>query len=96
MLGSGAVLIPWGLIEIINGRSALGTALLVLYAVMAVVRNIIEPHIVGDSLGLHPAVALTAMFFGLKAFGVLGMLFAPVAVMLVRFLHQNGKIRLYR
>ena len=96
ILGSGAVLIPWGIIELINQRSALGAGLLVLYAVITVVRNIIEPHIIGDSLGLHPAAALTAMFFGLKSFGIFGMLFVPVAIMLIRFLQQNGKIRLYR
>jgi len=96
ILGSGAVLIPWGLVELVNGRSALGAGLLALYAVTVVVRNIIEPHIVGDTLGLHPAVTLTAMFFGLKAFGIFGMLAAPVAVMLIRFLQQNNKIRLYR
>ncbi len=96
VLGSGAVLIPWGSIELINGRSALGAGLLVLYAVTVVVRNIIEPRIVGDSLGLHPAITLTAMFFGLKAFGIFGMLAAPVIIMLIRFLHENGKIRLYR
>ena len=96
ILGSGAVLIPWGLVELISGRTALGAGLLILYAVTVIVRNIIEPHIVGDSLGLHPAVTLTAMFFGLKAFGIFGMLTAPVIAMLIRFLQQNDKIRLYR
>lgn len=96
LLGSGAILIPWGIIELSNGNSPLGAALLILYAVITVMRNIIEPHVVGDSLGLHPVVTLTAMFFGLNAFGLLGMLAAPVAALLIRFLNTKGKIRLYR
>ncbi|WMJ84392.1 sporulation integral membrane protein YtvI [Oscillospiraceae bacterium LTW-04] len=96
LLGSGAVLIPWGIFELVNGRGPLGAGLLVLYAVIAVMRNIIEPHVVGDSLGLHPVITLTAMFFGLRTFGLFGMLAAPVAALLVRFLNSNGKIKLYR
>ncbi|HWP52389.1 MAG TPA: sporulation integral membrane protein YtvI [Clostridia bacterium] len=96
LLGSGAVLIPWGIFELANGRGPLGAGLLVLYGVITVMRNIIEPHVVGDSLGLHPVITLTAMFFGLCTFGLPGMLAAPVAALLIRFLNSNGKIRLYR
>ncbi|MFV0496890.1 MAG: AI-2E family transporter [Candidatus Fimivivens sp.] len=96
LLGSGAILIPWGIFELINGHGPLGAGLLALYAVIAVMRNIIEPNVVGDSLGLHPVITLTAMFFGLRTFGLLGMLAAPVAALLIRFLNSNGKIKLYR
>lgn len=96
LLGSGAILIPWGIFELANGRGPLGAGLLVLYAVITVMRNIIEPHVVGDSLGLHPVITLTAMFFGLCTFGLPGMLAAPVAALLIRFLNSNGKIKLYR
>jgi len=96
LLGSGAILIPWGFIELIAGKSTLGAGLLILCAVIAVVRNIIEPRIVGDSLGLHPAVTLTSMFLGLRAFGVIGMLAAPITALLIRFLNKSGKIKLYK
>lgn len=96
VLGSGAVLIPWGIVECITGRSTLGIGLLILCAVIAVVRNIIEPRIIGDSLGLHPAVTLTAMFLGLRAYGIIGMIAAPIIALLIRFLNENGKIRLYK
>lgn len=96
VLGSGAVLIPWGIIEFIAGRNALGAGLLILCAVIAIVRNIIEPRIIGDSLGLHPAVTLTVMFFGLRAFGITGMIVSPIIALLIRFLNENGKIKLYK
>ncbi len=96
LLGSGAILIPWGIFELANGRGPLGVGLLVLYAVITVMRNIIEPHVVGETLGLHPVITLTAMFFGLCTLGLPGMLAAPVAALLIRFLNSNGKIKLYR
>lgn len=96
LIGSGGVLIPWSILEFINGHLALSAGLLILYAVVAVMRNIIEPHVVGDSLGLHPVVTLAAMFFGLRAIGLLGMLIAPVAVLLIRYLNEKGIIQLYK
>ncbi len=96
LLGSGAILIPWGIFELLNGRVSLGAGLLVLYAVITVMRNIIEPHVVGETLGLHPVITLTAMFFGLRTLGLAGMLAAPIAALLIRFLNSNGKIKLYR
>lgn len=96
LLGSGAVLVPWGILELLRQNSALGVGLIILFAVIAVVRNIIEPRIVGDSLNLHPAAALASMYFGLRVFGFAGMLAAPVTALLLRFLNEKGKIRLYR
>ncbi|MBP0980991.1 MAG: AI-2E family transporter [Oscillospiraceae bacterium] len=96
LFGSGAVLIPGGLFAILSKNSALGAGLLILFGVIAVVRNIIEPRIVGDSLDLHPAATLAVMYFGLRAFGFTGMIAAPVAALLIRYLNENGKIRLYR
>lgn len=96
LIGSGAFLIPWGLYHVIGGNLPLGLGLLVLYGVVAVVRSIIEPRVVGDQLGLHPVVTLAAMFFGLRTFGFVGMLVAPVAALLIRFLNNTGKVRIYR
>lgn len=96
LIGSGGVLIPWSILEFINGNLALSAGLLILYGVVAVMRNIIEPRVVGDSLGLHPVVTLAAMFFGLRAAGLLGMLAAPVTVLLLRYLNEKGIIRLYK
>jgi predicted PurR-regulated permease PerM len=74
----------------------MGIRLLILYCVIAVVRNIIEQRIVGDQLELPPVVTLAAMFFGLRTMGVGGILVMPVIVLLIRFLNESGKIRLYR
>ena len=93
ILGVGTVLIPWGIADIIMGEYALGAALLILYAVIALVRNLIEPRIVGKSLGLHPLATLMSMYIGLKLFGFAGMIMVPIAVMIFVQLVRWGYIK---
>ena len=66
-------LIPWTVITALMGSHGLALGLLVVYLVITVVRNIIEPKIVGSQIGLHPVVTLVSMFCGSAAFGVLGL-----------------------
>ena len=64
--------------------------LLVLYAVITVVRQIAEPHLVGKSLGLHPMLTLIAFYAGLKVFGVAGVLIAPALLLCAKTVWKNG------
>jgi len=96
VIGSGAVLLPWGIYHLAAGTPGTGIGLIVLSAIITVVRNIIEPRIVGDQLGLHPVITLTAMFLGLKTLGVSGVFIAPMAVLLIRYLTTVEGIKLYK
>jgi predicted PurR-regulated permease PerM len=78
------VLIPWALFSFLFGAHQLGLGLLILYGVVTIVRQIAEPHVVGGSLGLHPFVTLLFLYVGWELFGVLGMLLAPAAALLVK------------
>lgn len=78
VLGVGTVLIPWIIFELIVGKIGLGIGLFVVYIIITVVRNIIEPKFVGASLSLHPLATLFTMLIGLKIFGVLGMFGFPI------------------
>lgn len=82
ILGTGLVLIPWAIIAAVLGyyRMALGVA--ALYIVMLVVRNIVEPKLVGQQMGLHPLVTLISMFVGLQLFGLLGLFGFPLTLSL--------------
>ena len=90
ILGTGAVMIPWGVLEIIRGNYFLGIGLLVLYAIITVVRQFLEPKIVGKSVGLHPLLALVSMYVGLKLFGVLGLFGFPIALVIYTRLRNEG------
>lgn len=95
-IGTGILLVPWGIFELLQNNVALGAGLLILYGIIAVVRNLLEPKIVGDSIGLPPLITLVGMYAGMKLFGVWGLFLAPIVILLLQFLHKQGHIRLYK
>lgn len=95
ILGTGGILIPWAIIVAILGNGALAFGLLFLYVFIVVVRNIIEPRIVGKQIGLHPLVTLVGMFIGLKLFGIIGLFGIPIALSILVNLDRNDVIRIF-
>ncbi|MBQ8598829.1 MAG: sporulation integral membrane protein YtvI [Oscillospiraceae bacterium] len=94
-IGTGLILVPWGLYQLISGQTALGAGLLILFAILTVVHNLMEPKLVSSSIGLHPLVTLVAMYAGLRLFGFTGLLVAPVLVLLLCFLQEEGIVKLF-
>lgn len=86
VFGTGTVLIPWAVIDFITGSVPAGLGLLVLYGVSLLVRQIIEPRLVGDSLGIHPLLSLVAVYAGFRLFGLAGMILSPLAAAAVKAL----------
>ena len=82
--GTGAVLVPWAIISFIMGNHGTGTGFLVLYGVVTIVRQVVEPKIVGANLGIHPLATLFSMFAGLSFFGFFGMLLGPFVFLVVK------------
>ena len=74
VLGVGLVLLPFGIFELCTGQVLRGVGLLLLYAVITVVRQVVEPRWVGKSLGVHPLLLLFGIYAGLRIFGVAGLL----------------------
>ncbi len=90
VLGTGTVLIPWGIIALSSGNYGMGIGILVTYAVITVVRQILEPKIVGKFIGLPPLAALAAMYIGLKLMGIAGLfLFPIIAILAVRIIETK-------
>lgn len=92
ILGCGTVLIPWGIISLIRGDILLGISILILYIVILVIRNIIEPKIIGDRVGIHPLITLTLIFIGLRLMGVIGMFILPILAIVIIELYKKGKL----
>ena len=90
LIGTIAVLAPWGIIEIISGDINLGLYLLIVGITFYFVRQVAAPKIVGTQTGLPPLAALVSMYAGLKLFGVLGAIFGPMAVMLILSIMKSG------
>ncbi len=96
LIGTGGILIPWAIIEIILKNYGLGLGLLVLYVAITVIRNTVEPRIVGHQIGLHPIITITAMYAGLRLFGFIGFISAPIIAILIKYLNDTGKIKLIK
>ena len=78
VLGTGTVLIPWGIICLLQGQAVRGAGLLSLYAVVWLMRSILEPRLLGKELGLDPLATLLAVYAGYKLLGLMGMILAPM------------------
>ncbi|MGI6404274.1 MAG: sporulation integral membrane protein YtvI [Oscillospiraceae bacterium] len=96
VLGTGGIMVPWIAISLLNGQVPLAVGLAILYAIIIVVRNIIEPRIVGNQLGLHPLVTLCAIYAGFKLMGFLGMILFPILVQILAGLHHSKVIQLWK
>ncbi len=96
VLGTGGIMLPWAALVAIGGNFSMGLKLLVIYLVVTVIRNIIEPKIVGGQLGLHPVVTLSSMFVGAQFFGVIGLFGFPIVLSLLRHLNDRGVIKIFK
>ena len=94
--GSGGILIPWAIVSLVLGNYQQTIGLLVMYVIILVIRQYIEPKIVGDSLGVHPLITLMGLYFGLKLFGFLGMFIVPITVMTLKAFNDTGRIHLWK
>ena len=91
ILGTGGIMIPWGIISLVLGYTRLGIELLLIYVIVTVVRNYVEPKIVGTQLGLHPIITLVSMFLGLRLFGFWGLFGLPVGISFL-WKHKQGTL----
>lgn len=83
VFGVGTVLLPWAGGCFLGGNYRLGLGLLILYGVVTVIRQIAEPRIVGESIGLHPLITLAAMYVGFRVWGLGGMLLSPAVALVL-------------
>ena len=96
VLGTGTILIPWAIISFITGKIGMGIGLLVLYAVITVIRQIVEPKLVAANLGLPPIVTIMCMYIGLQLFGVLGIFIMPLLVTMIKLLNDRGILHVWK
>ena len=89
VLGTGTVLIPWAVIAAVLGNYPMALGVGALYLVITLIRNMVEPKLVGKQIGLHPLLTLIGMIVGLRLFGVLGLFGVPVALSILVQLHRG-------
>lgn len=93
VFGTGTALIPWGIVKLLGGEYAFAAGLLLLYVLTQVIRQVVQPKLVGDSMGLNPLMTLLLLYLGFKVNGIAGMILAvPIGLFFVS-LYDYGAFR---
>lgn len=90
ILGPGLFFVPWILIEFLFGNTKLGIALLIVYIIISLVRQFMQPRIIGESIGLHPLATLIALYVGLRVWGAAGLILGPIVFVIVISCYKVG------
>jgi len=88
--GTGTVMVPWAILKMMSADYIMAIGLLIIWGVGQLVRQIIQPKIVGDSIGIPPIPTLFLLFIGYKVGGVLGMIFAVPLGLIIFTMYQEG------
>jgi len=82
ILGPALVLLPWALMSITMGNMHQAIGLLVIYGIITITRQVLQPKILGDQMGAHPLASLMSIFIGFRIFGLLGFIIGPSLLMI--------------
>ena len=97
ILGSGTVMVPWAVILAFNGDIKLAVSILIVYAVTIIGKQLIEPKVVSNHIGIHPIFTLIAMYTGFKLIGIIGMFVGPIALIIFKNVFEtmidNGVVK---
>ncbi len=84
VFGTGTILWPWALADMLMGNYMRAIGLVVIYLVCQIVKQVLQPKMVGDSIGISPLSTLVFMYIGYRFYGVLGLILGiPIGMVLV-------------
>lgn len=89
IFGSGTVMLPWAVLAAFDGNLKLAIALFILWAIMGIVRQLLEPKLVSKHIGIHPIFTLLAMYTGFKWIGVMGLLLGPIVLIILKNIYAT-------
>ncbi|MGM7682101.1 sporulation integral membrane protein YtvI [Cytobacillus sp. Hm23] len=87
-LGTGLILVPWIVYAAVSGNISLAIGLGILYIIILITRQIMEPKVLSSSIGLDPLATLISLFIGFKLLGFLGLIAGPVILVIIKTLHS--------
>lgn len=90
LFGTGTVLVPWALVNLLSGAPVRAVGLLGVYVTALVTRSVLEPKLLGRQLGLDPLAALIALYTGFRLWGFGGMILAPILTVTARELCRSN------
>ncbi|WP_081384070.1 AI-2E family transporter [Paenibacillus sp. FSL R5-0636] len=94
LLGVTTILVPWIIYLFIVGNTSLAIGLIILLAIVLIVRQLLEPKITGNSIGVSSAfLMLSFVILSTSAFGMAGLILSPILLILIKELIQQGYLQ---
>ena len=91
VVGTGAVFLPWALLSLITGDFVNVIGLVIIYAVITITRQVLQPKLLGSQMGVHPLASIMSIFIGFRIFGLLGLVLGPTVLMLFIAIRSGPK-----
>ena len=87
LLGAGLAMIPWGIIAYFGGSKELGVGVFVLYFVLTILKQFIEPKVLGKQIGIRPLYTFIATVLGTLIFGPIGLILGPIIAIIINSIY---------
>jgi sporulation integral membrane protein YtvI len=94
IIGTGIIFVPWIIYTFITGEFSLTISLSILYMVVIITRQVIEPKILSANIGINPLVSLITLFVTIQLWGMIGVIIAPILLILVYVVFQSGILKM--
>lgn len=89
ILGAGTVMVPWSIILFVEKDTSLGFLILGLFILILCTKQILEPKIVSNKIGVHPIFTLISMYTGFKVKGLIGIILGPIILIVLKEIFEN-------
>ena len=89
IVGSGSILIPWALYQLIQGNLFQAGVLALMYLLTLVIREVLEPKILGQQTGLRPIYTFVSFYIGIQLFGIIGVILGPIGMVMIQSLYST-------
>lgn len=83
IVGSGMIFIPWSIVMLLKGNIYAAAILITIYLLSQVIREVLEPKLIGNRIGIKPIFTLISMYVGLKLFSIAGFFLGPVGLVII-------------
>lgn len=83
LIGSGMVFIPWAIIMLMNGNIYAAAILITIYLLCQILREVLEPKLIGNRIGIKPLYTLISIYIGVKLFSLIGFILGPIGLVMI-------------
>lgn len=89
VLGSGMILLPWSIVLFFRNDYISGAILLTVFVLCVILREFLEPKLLGKGIGIRPLYTLISMYLGIRIFGVAGFILGPIGLVIIKSLNET-------